>query len=85
MKHDLYELKPANQCNDRKEVEQELKKVVLPPNFRVVLTGFGRVGHGAREIMELLPIKEVKPEEYLKSSFNEPYLPTLRWRTISIK
>ena len=27
-----------------KEVEQELKKVVLPPNFRVVLTGFGRVG-----------------------------------------
>ena len=72
LKHDLYELKPANQCNDRKEVEQELKKVVLPPNFRVVLTGFGRVGHGAREIMELLPIKEVKPEEYLKSSFNEP-------------
>ena len=72
MKHDLYELKPANQCNDRKEVEQELKKVVLPPNFRVVLTGFGRVGHGAREIMELLPIKEVTPQEYLKSSFNEP-------------
>ena len=68
----MYELKPAIQCADRKEVEAELKKVALPNYSRLVLTGFGRVGHGAREIMNLLPIKEVKPDEYLHSSFNEP-------------
>jgi len=72
LKHKLYELKPANQCKNRKEVEEELKKVVLPDNTKIVLTGFGRVGHGAREIMELLPIKEVTPEEFLSTDFNEP-------------
>jgi len=72
LKHGLFELKPANQCADRKEVENELKKVKLPNEFRLVLTGFGRVGHGAREITSLLPIKEVKPNEYLNSSYDEP-------------
>jgi len=72
LKSGEYKLKPAHLCKDRKEVEEELKKVVLPNNFRVVLTGFGRVGNGAREIMSLLPIKEVSPEEYLRDSHNEP-------------
>ena len=72
LKHNLYKLKPANQCADRKEVEQELKNVSLPSDFRLVLTGFGRVGHGAREIMKLLPIREVKPNEYISSSYEEP-------------
>ena len=72
LKHNLYELKPANQCTDRKEVERELNKVKLPNNFRLVLTGFGRVGHGAREITNLLPIKEVNPSDYLNSRHDEP-------------
>lgn len=72
LKHNLYTLKAANLCKNRKEVEEELKKVVLPKNAKIVLTGFGRVGHGAREMMELLPIKEVTPEEFLSGDFDEP-------------
>ncbi len=72
LKHNLYSLKAANLCVNRKEVENELKKVILPKNTKIVLTGFGRVGHGAREIMGLLPIKEVSPEEFLTGDFNEP-------------
>lgn len=72
LKSKTYELKPAHFCADRKEVEEELKKVVLPQNFRILLTGFGRVGHGAQEIIDLLPIKEVSPEEFLTQEFNEP-------------
>jgi hypothetical protein len=72
LKHGTYSLKPAHACHDRKEVEEELKKVVLPYNFRCLVTGFGRVGHGAKEIIDLLPIKEVSPEEYLTQTFNEP-------------
>ena len=72
LKHGLFELKPANQCADRKEVERELKNVKLPNDFRLVLTGFGRVGHGAREITKLLPIREVKSKEYLNTSYDEP-------------
>lgn len=72
LKSGLYELKAANQCHNRIEVDEELKKVVLPQNAKIVLTGFGRVGYGAREIMNLLPIKEVSPEEYLTQTFDEP-------------
>jgi alanine dehydrogenase len=70
LKNDLYTLKPAHECDDRKEMEGELNKVELPSNTKIVMTGFGRVGHGAREIIELLPIKEVSPEEFLKESFD---------------
>ena len=72
LKHNLYDLKPANQCDDRVEMEGELAKVKLPRNTKIALTGFGRVGHGAREIMSLLPIKEVEPEAFLSGEFSEP-------------
>jgi hypothetical protein len=71
-KHNLYNLKAANQCEDRVEFEAELKHVKLPNDFKVVLTGFGRVGHGAKEIVTLLGLKEVSPEDFLTTEFNEP-------------
>lgn len=71
-KHGLYDLKRANECENRKEVEEELKKVQLPSDTKIVLTGFGRVGHGAQEILDLLPITEVTPEEFLSEKFDSP-------------
>jgi saccharopine dehydrogenase (NAD+, L-lysine-forming) len=72
LKTGIFSLKPAHECINRKEMEGELTKVVLPKDYRIVLTGFGRVGHGAREIIDLLPIKEVTPEEFLTQEFDEP-------------
>lgn len=72
LKNKLYNLKPANQCSDRKEMEGELKKIKLPDDTKIILTGFGRVGNGAREIMNLLPITEVSPEEYIHQKFDKP-------------
>lgn len=72
LKHKLYSLKAANECADRNEVERELQKVDLPATTKIVLTGFGRVGHGAREIIDLLPLMEVSPEEFLTTNFSEP-------------
>jgi len=68
----LYDLKPAHQCADRIEVEQELKKVQLPSDFKMVLTGRGRVGAGAREIIGLIDAQEVNHEDFLKVDFNRP-------------
>ena len=65
LRHGLYTLKPAHECHDRVEMEAELRKVHLPENTRVVLTGFGRVGNGAREIMAQVPLREVTPEHFL--------------------
>lgn len=72
LKHDLYDLKPAHKCDDRKEMEKELSKINLPKNTKIALTGFGRVGHGALEVINELPITEVSPEEFLNNSFEEP-------------
>lgn len=72
LKHNLFELKKACDCINRVELEEELKKVQLPSDTRIVLTGFGRVGFGAREIMNLLPIMEVSPEEFLSQTYQEP-------------
>jgi len=72
LKHNLFTLKAAHECEDRVELEAELKKVVLPADTKIVLTGFGRVGYGAREILDLLPIMEVSPEEFLHEEFTEP-------------
>ncbi len=38
----------------------------------MVMSGHGRVGHGAREIVDLLEIKEVSVEAYLNEQFDEP-------------
>src|SRR5690606_215625 len=70
LKTGLYDLKPAHQCETRKEMEGELSKVVLPSDTRVVLTGWGRVGNGAREVVDLLPITEVSPSEFLNKQFD---------------
>lgn len=70
LKTGLYDLKPAHQCADRREMEGELSKVVLPSDVRVVLTGWGRVGNGAREVIDLLPITEVSPSEFLNKQFD---------------
>lgn len=71
LKHNLYSLKPAHQCFDRAEMEAQLDGISFPENTKIVLTGFGRVGRGAREVMSRAGIKEVSPEEFLSESFDE--------------
>lgn len=71
-KHKLFDLKPAHLCENREEIEHELKKVQFPANTKIVLTGFGRVGYGAREIMDLLPLTEVSPDEFITQNFDFP-------------
>ena len=49
----------------------KLKRQVLPP-IKVVLTGCGKVGNGAKEILDAMNIRTVSISEYLTNSFNEP-------------
>ena len=42
------------------------------PNIKIAVTGTGRVAHGVLEIMNLLGIHEVEPEEYLQTAFTYP-------------
>ena len=71
-KSGAYSLKPAHQCDDRADMEAQLVNVKLPNNFKIVITGHGRVGGGAMEIIEKLNLKEVDSPEFLAQDFNEP-------------
>ena len=42
------------------------------PNVRVAITGSGRVAHGVVEIMNLMGLTEVEPDEYLERKFSYP-------------
>ena len=65
-----YDLKPANLCDDRKEMESELTKIKLEP-IKIVLTGSGRVGNGILELINLIGINEVSKEQFLNESFDQ--------------
>ncbi len=72
LKHGLYSLKRANACEDRAEMEAQLENIKLPSNFKLVLTGSGRVGGGALEIIHKMGMKKVSPSDFLANSYNEP-------------
>ena len=42
------------------------------PNIKIAVTGTGRVAHGVLEIMNLMGIHEVEPDEYLERDFVYP-------------
>ncbi|HNU87408.1 MAG TPA: NAD(P)-dependent oxidoreductase [Ferruginibacter sp.] len=42
------------------------------PNIKIAVTGTGRVAHGVLEIMNLLGIHEVEPDEYFETAFTYP-------------
>ena len=72
LKKGWYELKRPVDCADRKEMESEMNKIQLPKNTKIVVTGFGRVGNGASEIFQLLPIRKVTPKQFLTEEFDVP-------------
>jgi saccharopine dehydrogenase (NAD+, L-lysine forming) len=42
------------------------------PNIKIAVTGSGRVAHGVLEVMNLMGITEVEPDEYLERKFSYP-------------
>src|SRR5207253_3251383 len=69
-KYNLFDLKPANLCHDKKEVFDHLEAAHLP-NIKIVVTGSGRVANGACETMGAMNIRKVTPYEFLNYSFRE--------------
>jgi alanine dehydrogenase len=71
LKNGIFDLPKAESLPDLNAMLAELDKISLPP-LKIVLTGSGKVAHGAKEILDHLKIKQVGVEEYLQGSFQEP-------------
>ena len=67
----LFHLPKVETLADLNAVKAELDKIAIP-NIKILLTGTGKVAHGAKEILDHLGIKEVSDALYLTSEFTEP-------------
>ena len=65
-----FHLKPAYECHDMDEMMAGLKPVKLPA-IKILVTGGGRVAHGAMETLSALNLKEVSAVDFLNSQFDE--------------
>lgn len=66
-----FELKPAWQCFDREELFGHLNGIEIGP-LKVVITGGGRVAHGAKEILTAARFTQVSPNQLLNGEFDHP-------------
>ncbi|MBC2844804.1 NAD(P)-dependent oxidoreductase [Winogradskyella flava] len=67
----LFNLPKVETLADLNEVKSKLDKITVP-NIKILLTGTGKVAHGAKEILDHLGIKEISDALYLTSKFTEP-------------
>ena len=67
----LYSLPRVFESKDYRSLIHEYFGLKLP-NIKIAITGSGRVAHGVIEIMNLLGIHEVEPDEYVERNFSYP-------------
>ncbi len=71
LKSGQFNIPMAENLKDKKDLIRELLKVSLPP-IKILLTGKGRVGNGAKEILDGMKLLEVPVEDYLTKTFDVP-------------
>ena len=71
LKFELFNLVKAETLQNKDELIERLKRVVLP-NVKIVLTGKGKVGMGAKEILDGMKMKQVTPSDFLNKIYSQP-------------
>lgn len=66
-----YRLRQMIDCLNFAEAQKELEKLDLP-NWKIVLTGSGRVAEGAMFMLDVIGIKKVSPYDFCYHQFEEP-------------
>jgi alanine dehydrogenase len=71
IKFELFKLPKAETLSGKEALIAHLKRLVLPP-LKFVITGTGKVGNGAKEILDAIKVKEVSVENYLTKNYAQP-------------
>jgi hypothetical protein len=71
LKYELFNLPKASDLRDLEALTAAIKSVSLPP-IKVVLTGMGRVGSGAAELLDAAGVLKVCPEHFMGRHFTGP-------------
>jgi alanine dehydrogenase len=70
IKYDLFNLAKAETLKSKEDLIVRLKRQVLPP-IKIVLTGHGKVGMGAKEILDGMKVKQVSVDDFLNKKYSE--------------
>ena len=70
MRNKSFDLPTATELRDQAELIEHLRQIKLPA-VKILLTGKGRVGNGAKEMLDGMRLREVNVEEYLNQNFSE--------------
>ena len=71
IKYELFNLVKAELLQHQKDLIDRLKRPYLPP-VKIVLSGFGKVGKGAKEMLDGMKMKEVGIDDFLSKSYDVP-------------
>ena len=71
IKFELFNLPKAETLSHKEELITKLKRQTLPP-IKIVLSGTGKAGMGAKEILDGIKVKQVSPENFLSKKYSEP-------------
>lgn len=71
IKFDLFTIPKAETLKDQAALVERLRRQFLPP-IKIVLTGHGKVGMGAKEILDAMKVKQVSVEDYLTKKYDVP-------------
>ncbi len=70
IKYDLFTLAKAETLKSKEDLIVRLKRQLLPP-IKIVLTGHGKVGMGAKEILDGMKVKQVSADDFLTKKYSE--------------
>jgi len=71
IKYGLHNLPKAETIADKDAMVARLRRLIFPP-LKIVLTGKGKVGMGAKEILDAIKIKQVSPQDFLSKTYSGP-------------
>ncbi|MDI9258436.1 NAD(P)-dependent oxidoreductase [Flavobacterium sedimenticola] len=71
IKYELFTLPKAETLTGKDDLIVRLKRQILP-NIKIVLTGHGKVGMGAKEILDGMKIKQVSVADFLTKVYTQP-------------
>jgi alanine dehydrogenase len=71
IKFELFNIAKAETLADKDALLERLRRITLP-NIKIVLTGHGKVGLGAKEMLDAMKLKEVSIDDYLSKNYDRP-------------
>ncbi|MBG0858200.1 MAG: alanine dehydrogenase [Bacteroidales bacterium] len=72
LKSGRFKLRPAHLCNDLNDMWNGLGITDLPPGFKILVTGGGRVSGGAVETLNVCRISQADPHDFLSREYDTP-------------